>query len=205
MWYFRTRANTCQNDILSAQSDSPDLPSLLRPASRSMRMLNQVSARQTCYSVYFSHAAYSNATRPDHAPRPGIGTSDGHLGPCAHFHGQYSVRYIKAEANTPYHHEVQATMRLTSTKSTIRPYIRPQTCTNGTRGVIFGSSELALVASTAQPQGSRSALASTVHDAPLKLSDKSPCSGTVTQTLEQARPDEHLKPSAGLWPRRRQP
>ena len=96
-------------------------------------------------------------------------------------------------------------MRLTSTKSTIRPYIRPQTCTNGTRSVIFGSSELALVASTAQPQGSRSAHASTVHDAPLKLSDESPCSGTVTQTLEQARPDEHLKPSAGLWPRRRQP
>ena len=96
-------------------------------------------------------------------------------------------------------------MRLTSTKSTIRPYIRPQTCTNGTRSVIFGSSELALVASTAQPQGSRSALASTAHAAPLKLSDKSPCSGTVTQTLAQTRPGEHLKPSAGLWPRRRQP
>ena len=96
-------------------------------------------------------------------------------------------------------------MRLTSTTSTIRPHIRPQTCTNGTRSVIFGSSELALVGSTAQPQGSRSAHASTVHAAPLKLSDESPCSGTVTQTLEQARLGEHLKPSAGLWPRRCRP
>ena len=96
-------------------------------------------------------------------------------------------------------------MRLTSTKSTIRPHVRPQTCTNGAWSIIFGSSELALVESTALPQGSRSALASTVHAAPLKLSDESPCSGTVTQDLEQTRLGEHLKPSAGLRPRRRQP
>ena len=170
MWYFRTRANTSQNDILSAQSDRHDLPSLLRPAFRSVWMLNQVPARQTCHSVCFLHAVYPNATQ-NRIVRLGhksvqvteisvlaptftviIGSDTSSKTQTRPNTTQCKLQHDPRVPKVPYDHTAQ-----------------PRTCKFGTQSDVFDSFELTLAESTATPARSRPASASTAHAAPLKL------------------------------------